>query len=110
MKLSIENVSKTFGENRAVNGVTAELSNGVYGFLGANGSGKTTLMRMLASVSRPSSGKILLDGEDIFKMDDRYRDLLGYLPQHVGYYKNFTVGKFLLYIASLKGLDKNEAE
>jgi ABC-2 type transport system ATP-binding protein len=109
MKLSMENVSKVFGDKRAVDDVSVELTNGVYGFLGANGSGKTTLMRMLATVSKPTSGSITLDGEDIWKMDDRYRDLLGYLPQHIGYYKNFTVEKFLLYIASLKGLNKNDA-
>ena len=110
MKLNIDNVMKVFGDKRAVNGVTAELTNGVYGFLGANGSGKTTLMRMLATVSRPTSGTITLNGEDIYSMDDRYRDLLGYLPQHVGFYKGFSVEKFLHYIASLKGLDKNEAK
>jgi ABC-2 type transport system ATP-binding protein len=110
MKLKIENVSKVFGEKRAVDGVNLELTNGVYGFLGANGSGKTTLMRMLAAVSRPTSGTITLNGEEIGKMGDRYRDLLGYLPQHIGYYKHFTVEKFLYYIASLKGLEKNTAK
>lgn len=110
MKLKMDNVSKVFGDKRAVDGVTVELTNGVYGFLGANGSGKTTLMRMLASVSRPTSGAITLNGTDIAKMGDRYRDLLGYLPQHIGYYKNFTVEKFLYYIASLKGIDKNESK
>jgi ABC-2 type transport system ATP-binding protein len=110
MKLKMDNISKVFGDKSAVNGVSAELTNGVYGFLGANGSGKTTLMRMLAGVSRPTSGCITLNGTDIAKMGDRYRDLLGYLPQHIGYYKNFSVEKFLYYIASLKGVDKNEAK
>ncbi|MDQ6596103.1 ABC transporter ATP-binding protein [Bacillus salipaludis] len=110
MKLKINNLSKVFGDKRAVDGVSAELTNGVYGFLGANGSGKTTLMRMLATVSRPTSGTITFNGEDITKMGDRYRDVLGYLPQHIGYYRNFTVEKFLYYIASLKGIEKNEAQ
>lgn len=110
MKLKIENVTKVFGEKHAVDGVTVELTNGVYGFLGANGSGKTTLMRMLAAVSKPTTGTITLNGEEIGKMGDRYRDLLGYLPQHIGYYKHFTVEKFLYYIASLKGLEKNSAK
>ncbi|WP_462412717.1 ABC transporter ATP-binding protein [Neobacillus sp. Marseille-QA0830] len=107
MKLILENVTKTFGDKRAVDGVSTELTNGVYGFLGANGSGKTTLMRMLATVSTPTSGRITLNGEDIFQLGERYRDLLGYLPQHIGYYKHFTVEKFLAYIASLKGIDKS---
>ena len=110
MKLVIENVTKTFGDKRAVDSVSAELTNGIYGFLGANGSGKTTLMRMLASVSTPTSGKIFMNGEDIFQLGGRYRDLLGYLPQHIGYYKHFTVEKFLYYIASLKGIDKQKAK
>ncbi len=110
MKLKMDNVSKVFGEKRAVDGVSAEMTNGVYGFLGANGSGKTTLMRMLATVSTPSSGTITLNGEDIAKMGDRYRDILGYLPQHIGYYKDFSVEKFLYYIAGLKGIEKNEAQ
>ncbi|WP_042454718.1 ABC transporter ATP-binding protein [Neobacillus dielmonensis] len=110
MKLTLENVTKTFGDKRAVDGVSTELTNGVYGFLGANGSGKTTLMRMLATVSTPTSGRITLNGNDIFQLGDSYRDLLGYLPQHIGYYKHFTVEKFLFYIASLKGMDKHGAK
>jgi ABC-2 type transport system ATP-binding protein len=110
MKLKIDNVTKAFGNKLAVDSVSAELTNGVYGFLGANGSGKTTLMRMLASVTRPTSGTITLNGEPIETLGDRYRDLLGYLPQHVGYYKNFSVEKFLYYIASLKGIDKQRAK
>ncbi|NIK78616.1 ABC-type multidrug transport system ATPase subunit [Paenibacillus castaneae] len=110
LKLSIERVSKQFGHKRALESITCELTEGVYGFLGANGSGKTTLMRILAAVSRPSSGRVLCDGEDIGLMNERYRDLLGYLPQQMGLYKNFTVVKFLLYIASLKGIEKKKAE
>lgn len=110
MKLSIERVSKQFGQKIALNNVSCELTEGVYGFLGANGSGKTTLMRILAAVVRPTSGRVLLDGVDIELLNERYRDLLGYLPQHMGFYKNFSVEKFLLYIAALKGIDKQEAE
>ncbi|MEH7073061.1 ABC transporter ATP-binding protein [Neobacillus drentensis] len=109
MVLKIENVSKVFADKRAVDEVNAELTNGVYGFLGANGSGKTTLMRMLATVSSANSGTITYHGEDIRKMGDRYREIIGYLPQHFGYYKNFSVEKFLFYIASLKGIEKTAA-
>ncbi|HET7627079.1 MAG TPA: ABC transporter ATP-binding protein [Bacillales bacterium] len=110
MQLSIEHVTKKFGEKTAVDDISVELNEGVYGILGANGSGKTTLMRMLASVSRPTSGSIKLDGEEIFELDHEYRDLIGYLPQHVGYYKTFSAEKFLLYIAALKGLEKDVAK
>lgn len=110
MKLTINNLSKSFGEKLAINNIETELTPGVYGFLGSNGSGKTTLMRMLAGILRPTSGRILFNGEDIQVLDERYREILGYLPQHIGYYHNISAEKFLLYIASLKGLEKNFAK
>ncbi|WP_353948144.1 ABC transporter ATP-binding protein [Sporolactobacillus sp. Y61] len=110
MILTLNQVTKKFGDKVAVNDMNLELNEGVYGILGANGSGKTTLMRMLATVMHPTSGQLLLDGKDIFQLDDAYRDLVGYLPQQVGLYKNFTAEKFLLYIAALKGLGKEQAK
>ena len=110
MNLTVENVSKVFDDKKALDSLHLEFTTGVYGILGANGSGKTTLMRILASVMKPSSGRVLLDGQDISVLDYRYRDVIGYLPQHVGLYKNFTAEKFLLYIATLKGLSKEQAK
>ena len=78
------------------------IENGVYGLLGVNGAGKTTLMRMICTLLPPTSGRILCDGKDIFKMDGEYRNLLGYLPQEFGFYPDFTVKDYLLYIASLE--------
>lgn len=108
LKLTIENISKTFKDKQAVTGFSAELSEGVYALLGPNGAGKTTLMRMLADILNPSSGRILLDGNDISIMGNRYRDILGYLPQEFGLYRNFTAIRFLSYFARLKGLNKQE--
>lgn len=110
LKLTIKQVTKTFKEKKALDAIDLELTTGVYGILGANGSGKTTLMRILASVMKPTSGQVLLDGQDIMAMSHEYRDLIGYLPQHVGLYKNFTAEKFLKYIAALKGLPKEETD
>lgn len=110
MNLTIESVSKVFDDKKALDSINLEFTTGVYGILGANGSGKTTLMRILASVMKPSSGRVLLDSQDISVLDYRYRDVIGYLPQHVGLYKNFTAEKFLLYIATLKGLSKEDAK
>ncbi|MFA9560447.1 ABC transporter ATP-binding protein [Evansella sp. AB-rgal1] len=109
MRLTIENISKEFKDKNAVTDFSAELTEGVYALLGPNGAGKTTLMRMLADIMKPSSGRILLNGKDISLMGDDYRDILGYLPQEFGLYKNFTAVRFLSYFASLKGLDKKEA-
>ena len=104
MELVIKNITKKYKAKLAVNQVSATLTQGVYGLLGANGAGKTTLMRMICGVLQIDEGEILFDGEEIGKMDERYRDLLGYLPQDFGYYPNFTVMEFMLYIASLKGI------
>ncbi|WP_456274714.1 ABC transporter ATP-binding protein [Bacillus sp. AK031] len=114
MNLTIDGVSKIFkerqAEKKALDDLTLEFTTGVYGILGANGSGKTTLMRIIASVMKPTEGTILLNGRDIDSMDHEYRDLIGYLPQHVGLYKNFSAEKLLHYISALKGLSKQEAK
>ncbi|MFD1738401.1 ABC transporter ATP-binding protein [Bacillus salitolerans] len=108
MNLTIDHVSKRFGNKIALEEVTLVLTTGVYGILGSNGSGKTTLMRILASVMKPTTGTVYLNGQDIVQMDHQYRELIGYLPQHVGLYKNFTAEKLLKYTAALKGLAKEE--
>lgn len=105
MELVLDRVTKQYKNKIAVNRLSAVLKEGVYGLLGANGAGKTTLMRMICGISDISSGEVRLDGEEIGAMGGRYRDLLGYLPQDFGYYPNFTAMEFMLYIASLKGLD-----
>ena len=104
MKLQMVNVTRKFGDFCAVDDLNLTISNGVYGLLGVNGAGKTTLMRMICTLLPPTSGKILCDGKDIFKMDGEYRNLLGYLPQEFGFYPDFTVKDYLMYIASLKGI------
>lgn len=105
MELVLDRVTKQYKNKIAVDRLSAVLKEGVYGLLGANGAGKTTLMRMICGISDISSGEVRLDGEEIGAMGGRYRDLLGYLPQDFGYYPNFTAMEFMLYIASLKGLD-----
>lgn len=104
MELRITNLTKEFDGFKAVDDVSYTMGCGVYGLLGVNGAGKTTLMRMLTTLMKPTSGEILWDGQNIFTMDGRYRMLLGYLPQDFGYYPDFTVLDYLLYIASIKGI------
>lgn len=104
MELQLINLTKEFGNFRAINDLNLTISNGVYGLLGVNGAGKTTLMKMICTLLPPTSGKILCDGQDILRMDGEYRNLLGYLPQEFGFYPEFTVEDYLLYIASLKGI------
>ena len=104
MKLEFNDLTKEFGDFTAVNHINLTMTNGVYGLLGVNGAGKTTLMRMLCTLLKPTSGTICCNGKDIFNMDSEYRKLLGYLPQDFGFYPEFTVEDYLLYIAALKGI------
>lgn len=110
LKLVIENITKQIKGKVIISPFSTELTEGVYALLGPNGAGKTTLMRMLASISKPSSGRILLDGKDISLLDENYRDQLGYLPQDFGVYQTFNAERFLLYFASLKGLSPVDAK
>lgn len=104
MELKLMELTKEYEALTAVNKISHTFNNGVYGLLGVNGAGKTTLMRMLCTLLKPSSGSISWNGRDIFSMDGEYRKLLGYLPQEFGYYPDFTVYDYLMYIASIKGL------
>lgn len=110
MELTITNLTKEFGKQQAVNTVSYTLTSGVYGLLGVNGAGKTTLMRMLTTLLKPTSGEILWNGADIFRMGSAYRNLLGYLPQEFGFYPDFTVQEYLHYMASLKGIRAVDAK
>lgn len=104
MELTLTALTKRFQDLTAVREVSCTLTNGVYGLLGVNGAGKTTLMRLLCTLLTPTSGQVSLDGQDIFQMGAEYRRRLGYLPQDFGYYPDFSVFDYLLYIGSIKGL------
>ena len=104
MELRLLEVTKEFQDVKAVDNVSYTMTNGVYGLLGINGAGKTTLMRMLCTLLKPTAGSVVWDEKDIFSMDGEYRKLLGYLPQEFGFYPDFTVWDYLMYIASIKGI------
>ena len=108
--LTIKNISKNYGDFCALKNINMEFENGVYGLLAPNGAGKTTLIKMIATLIFPTKGEILYKGENIITMDDRYREILGYLPQDFGYYKNYSPNKFLMYLAALKGIEKTVAK
>lgn len=108
--LSVNHVTKKYNRFTALDDISLEFQNGVYGLLAPNGAGKTTLMKMLATLSFPTKGEITWNGTNIVSLDDKYRDILGYLPQKFGYYRNYTPRQFLKYIAMLKGLSTSHAE
>ncbi|QTD41265.1 ABC transporter ATP-binding protein [Sporosarcina sp. Te-1] len=105
----VKDVCKRYGDFTALEDISLEFSNGLYGLLAPNGAGKTTLIKMLATLISPSSGEIQYNGENIVAMDQRYRELLGFLPQHFGFYKNYSPAQYLLYLAALKGIPKQQA-
>ncbi len=110
MELRLDRLTKEYGSKIAVDDFSYSMHEGVYGLLGANGAGKTTLMRMICDIQTPTRGEVICDNYNIREMGEEYRNLLGYLPQDFGYYPNFTAEKFLLYMSSLKGLDKRFAK
>lgn len=110
MTLEIIGLSKSYGTKRALDSVSMTLTPGVYGLLGPNGAGKSTLMNLIVGNLVPDEGKILFDGQDIYKMGASFRALLGYMPQQQGLYDTFTAKRFLYYMASLKGIKKSDAK
>ncbi len=109
-KLEIIGLTKSYKHKNANENINLTLDSGVYGLLGPNGAGKSTLMKQLATITTPSSGKILYNGKDIKSLDDDYRDLVGYLPQDFDAYKNFKAKEFLMYMAALKGMKNDTAK
>jgi len=108
MILSVQNVTKSYGDYRAVNDVSLEVPKGcVFGMLGPNGAGKTSLIRMITTITGPDEGTILLDGK---KLNSRSPEKIGYMPEERGLYKKMKVGEHLLYLSQLKGLTKQQAK
>lgn len=109
--LSIKNISKSFGDVHALKNVSLNLKPGLFGLLGPNGAGKSTLMRTLATLQKPDSGEITLDGVDILSNPGAMRSTLGYLPQDFGVYPKMSAKALLDHIAVLKGMtDKSARE
>lgn len=107
MILSIQDVSKQYGDHVALQNVSLEISEGkIFGLLGPNGAGKTSLIRIITQITGPDSGSVYFDGEPLKLI---HADQIGYLPEERGLYKKMKVGEQLLYLAQLKGMSKQEA-
>lgn len=106
MELKAEHLYKSYKKKNALQDVSFTLQRGIYGLLGENGAGKSTLMRILATVDFPAKGTISYDEIDIFDMDDKYRSLIGYMPQDYSVYPGFTAKDFLNYMGALKGISE----
>ncbi len=103
--LKIKKLSKTYPNGvKAINGINLEITNGMFGLLGANGAGKSSLMRTIASLQEPSTGSITFNDIDVVKQPNNIRKQLGYLPQEFGVYPKISAEKLLNHLAVLKGI------
>lgn len=114
MKLELKNVTKTYGNVKALDDFSMTFEEGIYGILGANGAGKSTMINLITgNIPRDAGkngGRILFDGRDIIRLGSKFRSIVGYMPQQQGYYEDFSARAFLRYMAALKGLSANEAK
>ena len=115
MELFFCNISKSYNDNLALYNFTVSLQPGIYALLGPNGSGKSTLMNIITDNLKADSGEITYTSdegitENVLKMGVRFREKLGFMPQYPGLYPNFTVERFMWYMAALKGLPKEKAK
>lgn len=108
--LSVEHVTKQYGNFTALEDISLTFTPGVYGLLAPNGAGKTTLIKMLTTLLFPTRGQILWNGEDILALGEAYRGVLGYLPQEFGYYPGYTPRQFLRYAAALQRIPRKEVD
>ena len=107
MKIEINDVSKRYAEQLALNHVSLQVpEQSIYGLLGPNGAGKTTLIRILNQITGPDTGTILIDG---MPLCPKHVERIGYLPEERGLYKKMKVGEQAIYLAQLKGISKTEA-
>lgn len=109
IKLTIQNLSKTYANGaKALDNVSIEIENGMFGLLGPNGAGKSSLMRTIASLQEADQGTATLDDIDIFTEPERLRKVLGYLPQEFGVYPRITAQQLLDHLAILKGISNSK--
>lgn len=106
--IQINGITKSFGNHRALDNISLHVAKGtIFGLLGPNGAGKTTLIRILNHILTPDCGDVTFDGHPLTDNDMRH---IGYMPEERGLYKKMRVGELALYLARLKGMDKQESE
>ena len=103
--IKVENISKSFGKTKALDGVSIDVARGeLFGLIGPDGAGKTTLFRLLTTLLNPDSGRAEVDGFDIVKEYHAIRKRVGYMPGRFSLYQDLTVGENLNFFAALFGV------
>lgn len=106
--INVEQISKSFGDQKAVNNVSFDVEPGeIFGLLGPNGAGKTTSIRIILDIFKPDTGRVAILGG---LMTEEKKNKIGYLPEERGLYQDIALDRCLVYLATLKGLDENEAK
>lgn len=108
--LELRDVKKSYGKKEVLHGINIKFESGIYGLIGPNGAGKSTVMSIMADVLDMTSGEIFLDGLSISELKQKYREKIGFLPQNVGYYPNFTAWKTVEYFGYLRGVKKENMQ
>lgn len=109
-ELTLQNITKRYGQKIALDGVSLSFKTGINALLGPNGSGKTTMMNIIADIIPANSGSVLWNGTSVLKLGEEYREILGFMPQHVNLYKRFSAADNLRYFGKLKGLNAAQTE
>ena len=108
LAVQVSHIVKSFADKVAVNDLSFSVAQGeIFGLIGPNGAGKTTTIRMMMDIIKPDSGDVTILGE---KLSETSKNKLGYLPEERGLYKKLSVLDSIIYLASLKGMDRHSAE
>ena len=105
MSIEIQNITKRYGEQLALNDVTLSIDKGIVGLLGPNGAGKSTLMKIITSFIPPTSGSVSVNGFNVIKQPMEVKRIVGYLPEHNPLYLDMYVREYLEFIAGIHQLN-----
>ncbi len=107
--IQVQNITKKYGSFTALDAINFEIKEGeIVGFLGPNGAGKSTTMNIITGFIEPTSGKVIVDGNDVSKKPKKAKQQIGYMPEGVPLYGDLTVKEFVTYMAEIKGVKRKE--
>ena len=105
VEITIENLTKKYGDLTALDNVSLKISSSqVFGLLGPNGAGKSTLLKTLVGILKPTSGTVSVKGFDIVKDPEMAKKIIGYLPENPSLYTGLTTQEFLEFVGKIRGV------
>ena len=108
--IEVKELYKAYGDKIAINGLSFTVSDEIYGLLGPNGSGKTTLMRILAGITKPTRGKVLVEGIDVAESPLKVKEIVGYIPETPVLYESLTPGELFDFVGKIRKIPGEELE